>query len=96
MKTDPAVRAPAEQKMREDWQEWMQRHGHMFVSSEAGGATKRVTQDGVAEFKNGVMLSSVIQAESHEAAAKAFEDHPHLTIPQASIEVMALRPMPGT
>ena len=26
--------------------------------------------------------------KSHEAAAKAFENHPHLQIPQSSIEVM--------
>jgi hypothetical protein len=39
------------------------------------------------------MLYSVIEAESHDIAAKAYEGHPHLGIPQASIEVMAIRPM---
>jgi len=39
------------------------------------------------------MLCSFVEAESHEAAAKAFENHPHLQIPQSSIEVMAVRPM---
>jgi hypothetical protein len=29
-------------------------------------------------------LYSVVQAESHEAAAKSFEGHPHLQIPQSS------------
>jgi hypothetical protein len=32
---------------------------------------------------------------SHEAAAKSFEHHPHLQIPQSSIEVMEIRPMGG-
>ena len=39
--------------------------------------------------------TSIIEAESHEAAAKSFEDHPHLQIPQSSIEVMEIRPMGG-
>jgi hypothetical protein len=39
------------------------------------------------------MLYSIIEAESHEAAAKAFESHPHLGIPQSSIEITAIRSM---
>jgi hypothetical protein len=92
-KTDPAVRAPAEQKMRAAWQEWMSQHSQMILSTEAGGATKRVTADGVSDTKNDIMLYSFVEAESHEAAAKAFENHPHLGIPQASIEVMSVRAM---
>jgi hypothetical protein len=41
------------------------------------------------------MLYSFVEAESHEAAAKAFENHPHLQIPQSSIEVMEVRSMTG-
>jgi hypothetical protein len=40
-------------------------------------------------------LTSIVRAESHEAAAKAFEGHPHFQIPQASIEITELRPMGG-
>ena len=40
-------------------------------------------------------LYSFVEAESHEAAAKAFENHPHLQIPQSSIEIMYVRPMGG-
>jgi hypothetical protein len=40
-----------------------------------------------------IILVSFVEAESHEAAAKAFENHPHLQIPQSSIEVMYVRPM---
>jgi hypothetical protein len=95
MKTDPAVRAPAEEKMRADWGKWMSEHGSMVLSTEAGGKTKRVTGGGVTDAKNDIMLVSFVEAESHEAAAKAFENHPHLQIPQSSIEVMAVRPMGG-
>jgi hypothetical protein len=94
-KTDPAIRQPAEQKMREDWGKWMGEHGHMVLSSEAGGKTKRITAQGVSDSRNDIILCASIEASSHEAAAKAFESHPHLQIPQASIEVMAVRPMVG-
>ena len=95
MKTDPATRGPAEQQMRADWTQWMKDHEKMVTSTEAGGATKRVTASGVADARNEIMLISFIEADSHEAAAKAFENHPHLRIPQSSIEVMAVRPMGG-
>jgi hypothetical protein len=39
------------------------------------------------------MLYSFVEAESHEAAAKAFEGHPNLGIPQSSIEIMEIRPV---
>ena len=92
-KTDAATRQAAERKMQEEWGQWMGAHAGMILSSEAGGKTKRVMADGVADFKNDIILCSFIEAASHEAAAKAFENHPHLQIPQASIEVMAVRPM---
>ncbi len=92
-KTDPAIRQPAEQKMQAEWRQWMSEHASMILSAEAGGKTKRVTGAGVADAKNDIMLISFVEAESHEAAAKAFENHPHLQIPQSSIEVMAVRPV---
>lgn len=94
-KTDPAIRQVEEQKMQVAWGKWMEDHAKMIISSEAGGKTKRVTQSGIADIKNDIILCSFVEAESHEAAAKAFEDHPHLQIPQSSIEVMSVRPMGG-
>jgi hypothetical protein len=37
---------------------------------------------------------SIVEAESHDAAAKLFSDNPHLQIPQAFIEVMEIPPLP--
>ena len=70
-----------------------ERKRKMIISADAGGKTKRVTADGVSDTKNDIMLCSVIEAESHGAAARAFENHPHLQIPQSSIEVMSVRPV---
>jgi hypothetical protein len=41
------------------------------------------------------MLYCIIEAETHEAAAKLFANHPHLGIPEASIEIMELNPLTG-
>jgi hypothetical protein len=94
-KTDPATRQPAEQKMHAEWGKWMAENGKMIISTEAGGKTKRVTASGVADTKNDIMLCSFVEAETHEAAAKVFENHPHLQIPQSSIEIMSVRAMGG-
>jgi hypothetical protein len=95
-KTDPAVRKAAEEKMQGDWQRWMSEHAKMITSMEAAGKTKAVTSAGVADIKNDIMLYSIVEADSHESAARAFAHHPHLTIPHSSIQVMEVRPMgPG-
>jgi hypothetical protein len=93
MKTPQAEREAAEKKMHEDWDVWMASHGSMIKQTNSGGKTKKVSLSGVSDTKNDIMLYSVIEAESHEVAANAFVGHPHLTIPQATIEVMAIRPM---
>ena len=92
-KTDPDTRKPAEEKMKTEWQQWMKIHAKMVKLTEAVGKTKRITASGIADGKNDICLYSIIEADSHEAAAKIFEKHPHLQIPQASIEVMAVRGM---
>jgi hypothetical protein len=94
-KTDPATRQAEEQKMHAAWGKWMGDHAKMIISTEAGGKTKRVTTSGVSDTRNDIVLCSFVEAQSHEAAAKAFEDHPHLRIPRSSIEVMYVRPMGG-
>lgn len=95
MKTDPAIRKDAEEKMRGDWQKWMQAHGSAVVDMAGAGKTKRVKPEGTADIRNDVMLYSVVQAEDHATAAKMFESHPHLGIPQATIDVMEINPMSG-
>jgi hypothetical protein len=92
-KVDPEVRKPAEEKMREDWGKWYGDHGKSVTLTEAGGRTQRITASGVSDTKNDIMLYAFVEAESHEAATKMFETHPHLGIPQSSIEVMEVRPM---
>ena len=72
-KTDPATKKAAEQKMQSDWQRWMGDHAKMITVTEGAGKTKAVTSAGM-------------EADTHDIAAKAFANHPHLTIPQSSIQ----------
>ena len=95
-KTDPEKRRPAEEKMQSDWKKWMSDHHDIFIDKGAGvGKTRRVTAQGSAAGRNDIMLYAIVQAESHEAASRMFEGHPHLGIPQSSIEVMEIHPLPG-
>ena len=95
--TDEATRKPAEEKMMAEWQAWMKENAKAFAEMPAGaGKTKRITAQGISDAKNDVMLYGVVQADSHDAAAKIFAKHPHFGIPQASIEVMEINAMHGT
>ena len=59
------------------------------------GKTKRASPEGVADIKNVMTGYVIIQAESHEAAARLFEKHPHFTIfPGDSVEIMECLPLP--
>ena len=90
-KTDPATRKPAEEKMQAEWRRWMGEHAKIITVTEAGGKTKVISPAGISDTKNEIMLYSIVEAETHDLAAKAFANHPHLTIPQASIQVMEVR-----
>ena len=95
-KTDPGQRKVAEEKMQDEWRHWMKNHDKMLADQGGGvGKTKRISAKGLSEGKNDIMLYSIVEAQSQDAAAKSFQNHPHLQIPEASIEVMAINPMPG-
>jgi hypothetical protein len=94
-KTDPDTRKVAEEKMRNEWTKWMSDHASMVTHTEAAGKTKRASSGGIADAKNDIMLYSLVEAESHDAAASAFAAHPHLQIPQSSIEITEVRSMTG-
>jgi hypothetical protein len=95
-KTEPEKRKQAEQKMQSEWKKWMSDHSKIFADTGAGvGKTKRVTGQGTVDTRNDIMLFGIVEAESHEAAARTFESHPHLQIPQSSIEVMEINPLHG-
>lgn len=92
MKTPPEKRQAEEEKMMSEWKKWTSEHASAFADKGAGvGRPKRIDANGTSDARNDIMLYAIVQADSLEAAAKTFRAHPHLTIPQASIEVMELK-----
>jgi hypothetical protein len=78
------------------WSAWAAKNQGAIV--EMGGPlgkTKRISRDGIADVSNAVGAFTVVRAESHEAAAKLFEGHPHFTIfPGEAVEIMPILPIP--
>lgn len=94
-KKPEADRKAEEAKMMGEWDAWMLANKAMFNTTAGVGKTKRVTSAGISDVKNDIMLYSIIDAESQEAAAEAFKGHPHFVIPNASIEISPISPLPG-
>jgi len=80
------------------WGEWMTTHqASIVVQGGPLGKTKRTAAEGVADIRNSMTGYVVVRAESHEAAARMFENHPHFAIfPGESVEIMECLPIPGT
>lgn len=95
MKIDPEIRKVEEKKMQVAWGAWMQAHKDRISETAGAGKTKRVTTGGVADVKNDIMLYATVEAESHEVAAKLFEAHPHLQIPDSWIDIMPINHLSG-
>ena len=93
---DEAARRQKEQAGAAAWKEWAT--AHQDAIAEQGnplGKTKRITADGIADTRNAMTAYTVVEAESHEAAAKLFQQHPHFTIfPGDGVEVMECLPLP--
>lgn len=96
MKTDSLEKKTTETKMKDDWDKWMKENAGSFVDRPAGaGKTKIVTGAGIADAKNDLMMWATIQAASPDQAAEMFKGHPHLQIPESSIEIMEINPLTG-
>jgi hypothetical protein len=78
------------------WMKWGETHAKVIVDNGGPlGRTKRVTREGIADVRNNLAGYTVVQAQSQEAAAKLFLDHPHFTIfPGDGVEIMELLPIP--
>lgn len=86
-------RKEAETKMKGEWDAWLEANKSAVLNTIALGKTKHISAAGVEDAKNGMMLSSYVQAESLDAAAEIFAKHPHLQLPGATIEIMETSPL---
>jgi hypothetical protein len=79
------------------WKAWVAKH-QAALAAVGGplGKTKRVGAAGIADVSNEMGAFTVVRAESHEAAARMFENHPHFAIfPGEAVEIMPVLPIPA-
>jgi hypothetical protein len=80
------------------WMAWEERNA-ASISDRGGmvGKTLRVTRDGIAKAQNPFCGYIVVKAESIEAAARLFENHPHFSIfPGDGVDIMPFLTDPGS
>ena len=79
------------------WKAWVEKHQAAIVGMGGPlGKTKKVSPHGIQDVSNQMSAYTVVRAESHEAAAKLFEKHPHFTVfPGEAVEIMPVLPIPG-
>ena len=79
------------------WKKWASDNVAAIV--EMGGPlsrTKLVASGGITDIRNNLAAFTIVQAESQEAAARLFLNHPHFTIfPGEGVEVMEVLPVPA-
>lgn len=94
---DEAQRKAREAEGMSAWMEWGKKHAAAILDQGAPlGKTKRVSPEGIDEIRNVMVGYVLLQAESHDAAAKMFEEHPHFSVfPGDSVEIMECLPMPA-
>lgn len=92
-----AIRQERTQAGIQAWHAWMNANAsHIVEHGGPIGKTKRVSSSGVADAKNAICGYVVVAAQTHEAAARLFVNHPHFAIfPGESVEIMECLPTPG-
>lgn len=78
------------------WKDWAQRNAVSLADPGAPiGKTLRADASGVSEGANAITAFCIVRAESHQAAARLFENHPHFThFPGEAVEIMPILPVP--
>jgi hypothetical protein len=88
-------RKEMEEKMKAEWDAWQAAHQQHLLETAGAGATVEVRADGPKDTHNDVMMYSLVQIESKEAATEMFVGHPHLAISGAWIHIMEANVLPG-
>jgi hypothetical protein len=92
-----AERNQRQQAGFEAWMAWGTKHQAAIVEHGGPlGKTKRIAANGITDVTNAMSGWTIVQAESHAAAAQLFENHPHFMIfPGDAVEIMECLPIPG-
>lgn len=79
------------------WGAWVEQHRDSIrdIGSPLG-KTLLASPSGVTPTRNNIAAYVIVEAESHEAAARMFEGHPHFSIfPGSGVEILQCLPLPG-
>lgn len=81
----------------EAWGKWMQDNASIIIFPGGPlGKTLQIDREGVSSKVNNDCGFVVIEAATHEEAAKKFLNHPHFSIfPGENVEIMECLPVPG-
>ena len=79
------------------WKAWAGKYqGAIVYMGGPLGKTKKVSSAGIADVSNALGAFTVVRADSQEAAARMFQNHPHFAIfPGDAVEVMPVLEIPG-
>ena len=79
------------------WHQWMAANqARIVVAGGPLGKTRLVSAAGISDTRNNLCGYVVVQADSHDEAARLFENHPHFAIfPGEAVEVLECLPIPG-
>ena len=74
----------------QQWKAWEDKHAAVILDRGGMvGKTTRVTKNGVANAVNAFCGYLIVDAQTVEAAAHLFEDHPHITVfPGDGVDLM--------
>ncbi len=79
------------------WKAWVAKNqGAIVAIGGPLGKTKKASPRGIEDASNELGAFTIVRADSHQAAAKLFEKHPHFTnFPGDSIEIMPVLEIPA-
>src|SRR5262245_6263664 len=88
---------PEQQKAGMDaWTSWGKKAASAIVDMGAPlGKSLHVTPGGSSPTSNDLGGYSILQAESKEALAATLKGHPHFMMPDGSIDIVEVMPIPG-
>lgn len=93
----PAEREAKHKAGAAAWHAWVEKNRAAILDVGGPlGKTKTISAQGISDTKNLLTGYTVLQAESHEAAARLFENHPHFSaMPGDAVELMEILAIPG-
>src|SRR5262249_56858458 len=88
--------AEERKKSMGQWEMWMKKNRASFADHGGPvGKTKQASASGATDIKNDIGGYSIVQAETHQAAAGPFSHKPHFNFPKGTLGGMGIKPMPG-